>query len=72
MVTLGTVIMYSPTDVCTHFRIGKAKCLKLFANKDFGAIRLGKKYLVSEENLKKFMSSGKKIWEIKIKKEDLN
>lgn len=49
--------------------MGKDKCLKLFANKEFGAIRIGRRYFVSEENLKKFLSSGKKIWK---QKEDLN
>ena len=73
MVELGSIKMYSPDDVCRNFKIGKAKCLKLFSEKEFGAIRLGKKYLVSEENLKGFMSSGKKIrFKKDDKKDDLN
>ena len=70
MIELGTMKMYNPDDICKAFHIGKAKCLKIFADREFGAIKLGKKYLVSEDNLRKFISSGRKMW--LNKKEDLN
>lgn len=53
--------LFSPNDLCKDFHMGKQKCLELFRDKDFGAIRIGRRYYVSEENLKKFMSSGKSI-----------
>ena len=51
--------MYSPDDVCKAFHIGKAKCLNIFKLKELKAVRIGKKLLVSEENLMKLMNSGK-------------
>ncbi len=59
MYKLGEIIMYSPKDVCEAFHIGRAKCLKMFKMKELHAVRLGKKLLVSEENLMKLMNSGK-------------
>lgn len=59
MYKLGEIIMYSPADVCQAFHIGRAKCLKMFKMKELHAVRLGKKLLVSEENLMKLMNSGK-------------
>ncbi len=61
MVTIGDIKMYSPADVCEALHIGRAKCLKIFQHKDLHAVRIGKKLLVSEENLNKFLNSGKSI-----------
>lgn len=61
MYKLGEIVMYSPDDVCKAFHIGKAKCLKLFKMKELHAVRMGKKLLVSEQNLMNLMSSGKNI-----------
>ena len=61
MYKLGEIKMYSPADVCDALHIGRAKCLKLFKMKDLNAVNLGNKLLVSEENLIKFLNSGKNI-----------
>ena len=59
MYKLGDIVMYSPDDVCKAFHIGKSKCLNIFKLKELKAVRIGKKLLVSEENLMKLMNSGK-------------
>lgn len=61
MLQLGNITMYTPEDVCLKLHIGRSKCYKLFKSKELRAVRLGKRLLVSEDNLKAFLNSGKKI-----------
>lgn len=61
MYKLGEITMYSPADVCKEFHIGRARCLKMFNMKELNAIKLGNRFLVSEQNLTKFLNSGKEI-----------
>jgi len=61
MYKLGEIKMYSPDDVCKAFHIGKNKCLKLFKMKELHAVRMGRKLLVSEQNLNNLMNSGKAL-----------
>ena len=61
MFKLGEIKMYSPADVCEALHIGRVKCLKMFNMKEFNAVKLGNRLLVSEQNLTKFLNSGKEI-----------
>lgn len=61
MFKIGEITMYSPADVCEALHIGRVKCSKMFKMKEFNAVKLGNKLLVSEENLSKFLNSGKEI-----------
>ena len=61
MFKLGEITMYSPADVCKELHIGRARCLKMFNMKELNAIKLGNRFLVSEQNLTKFLNSGKEI-----------
>ena len=61
MFKLGEITMYSPADVCDALHIGRVKCLKMFKMKDFNDVKLGNRFMVSEENLAKFLNSGKEI-----------
>lgn len=59
MYKLGEITMYSPEDVCKAFHIGKSKCLKIFKMRELHAVRMGRKLLVSEQNLFNLMNSSK-------------
>ena len=48
MFKLGEITMYSPADVCEALHIGRVKCLKMFNMKEFNAVKLGNRLLVSE------------------------
>ncbi len=48
--------MLGTTEVCKLLHIGKKKCLELFHSADFPSVKFGRKFLIKEDCLDKYLS----------------
>ena len=61
MIQVGTNKMYSPDDVAQMLHVSKSTALKIFHQKEVKAFKIGRKYLVAEDNLNNYLKAGKVI-----------
>ena len=66
MKNLAGIKMFSADDLCKRFHIAKETAYAIMKSKESGARYIGRKLLISEDNLKRYLNNEK------TKKEDLN
>lgn len=59
MENLAGIKMFSAQDLCTGFHIAKETAYAIMKSKDSGARYIGRKLLISEDNLKKYLNNEK-------------
>lgn len=57
MENLAGIKMFSAKDLCTGFHIAKETAYAIMKSKDSGARYIGRKLLISEDNLKKYLNN---------------
>ena len=56
MCTLGGITMFSAEDICKAFHVTKITAYKILALPQANAVKIGRKILITEQNLSNILS----------------